>query len=247
MLETKRAPWRVRDFLGAMAGGLLAAVLAGLLTGGASPSVFLVTGAVAQYAGHLAVIWLQTRSRGGWESLGFRVEGRDSLWVLAGVALQVTLPLLLLPLADLIADGEGGQVIGDEIRALDSTSARLTLALVIALLAPVTEELLFRGILLQAVLPSRPRSAPWIVAAVFAIFHVFGLAGDLLRALILTMPVFFVVGLILANMTLRRGRLGPAIFLHAGFNLLGILLLLLPEELVDEALRQVSTTTTGGG
>lgn len=246
MLEPEAAPWRVRDFILAMSGGVLLALLVAIPTIDASPTVFLVSAAVAQYAGHFGTIWFLARRRGGFASLGFQVEGRDGLWLLAGIALQVILPVLFFPLAEMISEGDGGQVIGEELRALNNDGARIYMALTIGLLAPVTEELLFRGILLRAILPQRARSAAWIVAAVFALFHIFGLGGDLLRALVMTMPVFFVMGLILANLTIRRGRLGPAIFVHAGFNLLGLLVLFLPEEVIDEALRQATTTSLGG-
>ena len=247
MLETAVRPWLVRDFLLAMGGGIVLAILVGIPTVGGSPSVFLVLSSVAQYAGHLGGTWLLARRRGGLASLGFRVEGRDGLWILVGLLLQLVLPLLFFPLAELVSEGEGGQVIGDELRALDTTAARWFMALTIGLVAPVTEELLFRGILLKSLLPTRPRLAPWITAGVFAIFHIFGLAGDLGRALVMTMPVFFIIGLILARLAISRQRLGPSIFVHAGFNLLGLFVLLLPEEVLEEALRQVTTTTTLGG
>ena len=41
----------------------------------------------------------------------------------------------------------------------------------------------------------------------------------------ITLPRFFIMGLVLASLTLRRGRLGPAIFTHAGFNLIGVIAL----------------------
>lgn len=242
--ETKQS-WRVRDFVLAMGGGVLLATIVAIPTIGGSQSVFLVSAAIAQYAGHLGIIWLLARRRGGLASLGFRVEGRDSLWILLGLGLQLTLPLLFFPLGQLVGEDPGGQVIGEELAALDTTAARLILAVTIGIAAPVTEELLFRGILLRALLPTRARSAAWIVAAVFAIFHIFGLAGNLGRALVTTMPVFFLMGLILANLTIRRNRLGPAIFVHAGFNLLGLFVLLLPEDVLEETLREL-TTTTGG-
>ena len=45
-------------------------------------------------------------------------------------------------------------------------------------------------------------------------------------------PVWFIVGAVLANTSRRRGRLGPAIFIHAGFNLVAILAVLFTPELV---------------
>jgi membrane protease YdiL (CAAX protease family) len=68
---------------------------------------------------------------------------------------------------------------------------------------------------------------------VFAGFHLFGLSGDLLRGALLIVPTFFLMGVILAWVTWRRNRLGPAIFIHSGFNLLALLILLMPAELID--------------
>ena len=47
------------------------------------------------------------------------------------------------------------------------------------------------------------------------------------------MPQLFIVGIVLAWVTLRNGRLGPAIFIHSGFNLLAALVLLIPSELLE--------------
>ena len=41
------------------------------------------------------------------------------------------------------------------------------------------------------------------------------------------------VGLVLVWVTLRSGRLGPAIFLHSGFNLLGVIVVLIPTDLLQ--------------
>jgi membrane protease YdiL (CAAX protease family) len=41
------------------------------------------------------------------------------------------------------------------------------------------------------------------------------------------------MGLVLGYLTLRHDRLGPAIFTHAGFNLLAAIVLLLPPGVLD--------------
>jgi membrane protease YdiL (CAAX protease family) len=43
----------------------------------------------------------------------------------------------------------------------------------------------------------------------------------------IAVPALFGLGLVLGLLVQRTGRLGPAIFTHAGFNLVGVLLLLL--------------------
>jgi len=44
----------------------------------------------------------------------------------------------------------------------------------------------------------------------------------------------FILGVILAWLTHRSGRLGPAILLHSGWNLLAAVVLLLPSEVLEQ-------------
>jgi membrane protease YdiL (CAAX protease family) len=106
--------------------------------------------------------------------------------------------------------------------------------LVSVVLAPVTEELAFRGVLIKALGERSRRTLIVVSAAVFSLFHVLGLAADnLLAAAAVVLPQLFIVGAVLAWVTLRSGRLGPAIFLHSGWNLLAALILLLPPEILS--------------
>lgn len=73
-----------------------------------------------------------------------------------------------------------------------------------------------------------------VSAAIFAAVHLTGLdASQLLRSAAVFLPPLFLLGLILAWLTQRHGRLGPAIFLHSGWNLLSAFVLLLPTEILD--------------
>jgi len=106
------------------------------------------------------------------------------------------------------------------------------IAVVIAVvIAPVTEELTFRGVLLKSMGNRSRRAIIVVTALVFAAFHVVGLdPAHLLQASAVVLPQLFIVGVALAWVTLRTNRLGPAIFLHSGFNLLAALVLLIPPE-----------------
>ena len=73
-----------------------------------------------------------------------------------------------------------------------------------------------------------------VSALVFALFHLLGLDPNrMLEAAAIVLPQLFIVGMILAWITFRSQRLGPAIFLHSGFNLLAAIALLLPPELLE--------------
>jgi membrane protease YdiL (CAAX protease family) len=73
-----------------------------------------------------------------------------------------------------------------------------------------------------------------ITALVFSVFHLLGLDPErMLSAAAVVLPQLFIVGVVLAWVTLRSKRLGPAIFIHSGFNLLAAIVLLLPPELLE--------------
>lgn len=227
--------WQVRDFVWAMLGGLAGAIAlgAGALAAGTGEDGLIVFGSLGQFAGHLLTIGLMARRRGGLRSLGFEVEPSDVVYIFYGVGLQIVLPLIFGPLAQLFSDGSSGQAVADQIRQLQTAPYRFLMAGVVAVLAPIAEELMFRGILLRATAAGGMLRATLWTSAVFAAFHLFGLSGDLLASLVLLVPTFLIMGVVLARMTLRRGRIGPAIFVHSGFNLLALSVLLLPPELLE--------------
>ena len=231
--------WRGRDFALVMLVGLIVggAVYAAGLAFGWSDETLLVTSGIGQYAGHILGLVVLAGRRGGSTSLGFSVAPADVWYVGLGLILQATLPLLFLPLANLAGEGEAGQVVGDQIQQLGGLGTRIVMAVVVAVLAPVTEEVMFRGVLLKALGGFGRRTAIGVSALVFAGFHLFGLSGDLLRGALLIVPTFFVMGVILAWVTVKKDRLGPAIFIHSGFNLLALLILLMPPELVDRLIQ----------
>ena len=226
--------WSIVDFFLVVLGGFLGAgvFLAVSLALGNS-EFLLVMGLAGQYVGHLLVLWLLARGREG--DLGFVIEGGDFRYLALGLLLQLVLAVLFLPLTTrLFPEGDSAQQIGDAISALETTPARIAAVVVAVVLAPVTEELIFRGVLLKALGNKRRRTIMVVTALIFAAFHMLGLAPEALAAAALVvLPQLFVIGLILAWVTLRTGRLGPAIFLHSGFNLLAAIVLLIPPELLE--------------
>ncbi len=102
-------------------------------------------------------------------------------------------------------------------------------------IGPVVEELVYRGVLLKALAQRGRRTAIIGSALVFAAIHLPGLETDqLLRSAAVFLPPFIVLGVFLAWLTLRKGRLGPAIFVHSGWNLLASLVLLLPSDALNQ-------------
>lgn len=141
---------------------------------------------------------------------------------IAGLALQlptVELTTLLGELLPAFAHDDAAEALVRETTRIDSPLRAITVPFAFVLVAPVTEELLFRGLLLPA-LATRHGNALAVVATsvLFGLFHL-----DLQAAVYATM-----MGLLLGAVRVRAGSVLPAIALHAGFNALPIVL---PEEL----------------
>jgi membrane protease YdiL (CAAX protease family) len=114
-----------------------------------------------------------------------------------------------------------GHAVSQDIKELGGTVSlglRLPLALLVATVGPLVEELLFRGLLLSALLRRVP--AGWAVAAsslLFALVHLPDL-GFLWYAV----PNLALLAAVLAWLRLRSGSLWPAVLAHGVNNLLAL-------------------------
>ena len=227
--------WTVVDFILVVLGGILGAgVFLALSLLWDEGELFLLLGFAGQYVGHLGVLWLLARSKSD-PDLGFSIAAGDLRYLGLGLLLQLVLAVLFLPLTEFFfPDGESVQEVGSALADLESTAARVTAVVIATVVAPVTEELTFRGVLLRS-MANRSRKVIIVVTAlVFASFHILGLdPSRLLEASAVVLPQLFIVGVALAWVTLRTNRLGPAIFMHSGFNLLAAIVLLVPPELLE--------------
>lgn len=174
----------------------------------------LVTGvaALVQLSGMLATMWLISRLKGLGSlvrDFGLRFARDDWPYLFAGVGLFFALAIVTLPLT-LIDQDE--QEIVEQMR--DASGAGLLLLAITAVVgAPLVEELLFRGLLLRALLR---RTGPVAAAAWSGL--VFGVVHLTDPGAIRSLPIFVGLGTVSAAVALRTGRIGPSILLHAGFN-----------------------------
>ncbi|MGH9281658.1 MAG: lysostaphin resistance A-like protein, partial [Acidimicrobiales bacterium] len=203
-------------FISLFVGGLYVAV-----TGEDDVSLGLtVVSLIGQWTGLLGAVLLASRRKGSGDlahDFGLRVEPADiGLGVLAGVVGQlVVVPLLYLPLDLLGFDFDVSEEARDVLDRASGPGLAL-LAVCIVIVAPIAEELFFRGLLLRA---AERRFGGGPAVAVSAV--VFGLTH--FQPLQLMGLVAF--GVVLGVLARRSGRLGSALVAHVAFNATTVALL----------------------
>jgi membrane protease YdiL (CAAX protease family) len=139
-----------------------------------------------------------------------------TLWVLGGVALQVA----SLPFLQLLVDVHGKVETQDVVEQFERARgpSLVLFAVLVVTVAPVAEELLFRGALLRGLQRRMPPAwAAFVSALLFAAVH--PLSSPSIGSVI-AVPALFALGLVSAAAAIRTGDLSRSILLHAGFNLL---------------------------
>ncbi len=217
--------WGLGDFFSVYVTGLVVAfVLASIgygISGDRSGDPGALTTGLAlagQFGGWVVgLVWVSRRKgRGTLQAdFGLVVHARDLWFLLAGIGLELALALSVLPISDLVQNERQGVV--KDLQTATGVHLAL-LALFAGLIAPVCEELLFRGLLLRAL---RRRFSPVIAVAVSAL--VFALAHPALDPTwgsFVIVPALFGLGAISGTVAVRRGYLSVSIMLHIGFNFL---------------------------
>ena len=150
--------------------------------------------------------------------LGWRMRAVDvPVGVGIGLVMQlVAVPLLYWPIFTIFGDLDVEGPARDLADLVDTPLNTTLLVLMTVVLAPVTEEVFFRG-LLQGALRDRMRPG-WalvLASAAFAGTHFQGVQ----------FPALLLVGAVHGFLVLRTGRLGPALWSHAAFNAVTVLAL----------------------
>jgi len=227
--------WGIGDallgWLASLVGGAIMAQLVFTITGDEFEDWSLGLVAVAQtglWAGLLGAPYLAGRFKGNGmvRDFGLRESPRDlipdilnggfwglfSQWVLIPL---LYVPVLLLTEVDNNDLSEAAKDLTD--RASGAFSV-VMLVLIVGIGAPIFEELFYRGLVLRAV-ERRFGTAPAVVSS--GIF--FGVSH--LNAPLL-MPGLAAFGIVLGVLTVRNGRLGPAIAAHMAFNMATVVAML---------------------
>jgi membrane protease YdiL (CAAX protease family) len=224
--------WGLPDFLIAWVAGVVAGALAASPVSPAANAprrdqvtatvVALLVQSVVSVA---AVVWVsRTKGRGSLAAdFGLTWNWRDTPWVGMGVVLAVVATQALYPLSQLLPKGHRTQDIVDTFKASSGLATAL-FVIGVLVLAPTVEELLFRGVLLRALLRRVPPGPAIVISGlVFALVH--PLLDPTLGTLV-AVPALFALGLLSGYQAARTGRLSRSIALHVGFNALTVIAVL---------------------
>jgi membrane protease YdiL (CAAX protease family) len=222
--------WGLGDVLVAAAAGIVLASLVGAIwvsASGAGPTDISTDMAslVGEWLGVVGVLALVSRSKGTGSlanDFGLRLVPRTdlALGVAVGVASQVVLSNVVTPIVSHFQHhlklSEHAIDVGTRA-ASSSPAAKVLVAVVFVVGAPVVEELFFRGVLQRALVRRVGVVAGVAVGAVvFALLHLQGNVG--FASAVTLVGELSAFGVVLALLAERTGRLGPGIVAHAAFN-----------------------------
>lgn len=228
-------------FGGFILGGAVGTIAAGLagqlnLTADGSATITgmgLFISTVFQTGGALLVLGYLTSSKGtgNWTAdFGFTIRVRDWWGIPAGAVLQIGAAIAVAPLIRLLfPEGPPTQSVIDITSHTTGAVGSIVILITLVVLAPLGEELLFRGILLSRLVRSMTVWVAIIVQAViFGLFHVLGDPTAIAAA-----PGLMLIAAVIGYAAIRTGDLSLPMFLHAGVNLTAALLLLYGGQLID--------------
>lgn len=232
--ETRPPPvrWGVPDGVLCWLGGMFAAAVVAaplMLSGSGSrheampASTFLVVLPAQNLVVLAALFWVsRAKGIGTWRAdFGWELRRRDAGALVLGIALQAVITLALFPLVQL-ADRTPSQEL---VRLMNENSdVLLSVGILVStvVLAPLVEELLFRGLLLRSLLRRLEPATAILVSGI-----VFGAVHLLDPGALVAVPGLALLGTILSVVAFRTGSLSRPILIHAGFNLVTTVVALL--------------------
>lgn len=174
--------------------------------------VATVAGGALATVGVMALLGMVKGRRSLYGDYGLVVRWRDWRWLLAGIGLSIV-ATGATALIDALSESTPQQEV---VRAIErsSTVGQVLGAIAVVTLAPLAEELLFRGLLLRGLLRRIGAVGAVVISgAVFALSHLVDP-----KAAVFLAPLML-VGVVSAIRAIRTGELSQSILLHAGFNL----------------------------
>ena len=209
-------------FVGAEVGGAMVAVALLLLSGTKGTVVPLWIETLAElplWAFFIGIPVWATRHKGDGPAadIGLRIRWYDvPLGIVVGlIGQQLLVGLVYWPIFKVLGHsldvGQVAQQLTDKAQGL---GGELTIFFLVAVGAPIAEEIFFRGLTQRALLKKQglARLNPWFAIIATALFF----AASHFQPV--QFPALFVFGLVLGLLAWRTGRLGPSIWAHLTFN-----------------------------
>lgn len=214
---------RLRDIALLLVGGLIVGVILSIIAD-AVARIFtqskFVTGIIFGCAIYgswlLSYKWLAGKR--SWDGLRARFARTGSKVLLAAAACAIGLPLLASAIATLLRSLGVDIVPLPRPGILPRSASQLTFALVlIAIIAPLAEELIFRGLLLDWLKQKiNVWAAALILSVIFSLLHNNGFKLGAVGAL--AFSVRMALGFVSSAFVIRYRSLRPSFVLHATFN-----------------------------
>jgi hypothetical protein len=241
---SKRLAWRwlfygVVGFLVGQIAGSVFGLLAGTAEGKTSaqltaiakssvpPEWYVISTLLGIWVGFVGAPWLASRSAGTkrfFRDLGVRFRPIDAIGLAIGPLCQLGVAILYAPFQHDIHNYNAPTT---KLTGASHGGGIVLIVLATALLAPVAEELFFRGLVFRALVrlctptlggAGAARTFGLVVAIVLD-----GLLFGLAHGEWVQLAGLALLGSILAFMTYRTGRLGMNMVTHASFNLVAVL------------------------
>jgi uncharacterized protein len=220
--ELTEVPWRAREgfliILFALVTGGFFTMLAVTATEDETLAALMATLLIEASLGAWTWLWVKLRHQAGALQLGLRFErgdlGAGVLAALLGLGVGAFITQIVLWIANRLRDVP---VEAPEQLPKIEHGAELFLAgIAVVIVAPIAEELFFRGFLHQAFRRWRgPTQAMLLSSFVFALAHISPVI----------MPSIFALGVILAYLFEKRGSVVATIAAHMSYNLIGFIII----------------------
>jgi len=163
------------------------------------------------------MLWARPRPPGfGWHA------PLSARWYVLAVLIGLVMPPIGALLTQLLAHGHAVTQNVEELSRQASSNLRLPLAIVAVTVGPMIEELLFRGVLLSALM--HRLSTRWSVAICASLFGVVHLSG--LDFQWYAIPNLILLAVVLCWLRLKSASLWPAVITHSVYNLFALIALL---------------------
>jgi len=227
-VEPPRVRWGLREAFiclvvaqfGALLWATAVVVVSGESTTRSRPIAFLVVSNLALWLAYFLGPLIVSRRLGQGPRIDFDIGidlGEAAVAASAGVILQLAvLPLAYWPITRVV-DADPGRAAQDLVDRVNSPFDVVLLAVAVVLIAPVVEELFYRGMLLPAV-----TSATGVVVGIVGSALIFALVHQDL----ILVPGLTLFGVLVGWLTATTGRIGPAIVAHMAFNATTVIKLL---------------------